>query len=417
MNTAIYVIIMAFCLLMSAFFSATETAFLSMNMTRMRTLAEGGNRRASLTCSLEGRYDRLISTLLIGNNIVNISLASIGTVVFVHIYGDIGASVSTAVITVAVLIFGEITPKSLAKDFPERFAMFAAPAVSFLMWLFTPLTYLFSQWKKLVGSIIKTKNDTRMSQEELLMFVEEVSSDGSINESERDLLRNAIEFTDLRAIDILTHRVDLEAVSTDATPEELARVFTESKFSRLLVYDGSIDNIVGIVNQKDFYSGAGVTDKPLSEIMSPPIFIPKSGKISEILKSLQKSKSHIAVILDEYGGTLGIVTMEDILEELVGEIWDEHDEVLEPFRKRGDDLYEVDASADFADFAEFFGLEAEENIFSINGWVAEKLGRMPVLGDSFRFEKLSVEVSAMEKHRVSSVNIKLERSDVFSDDQ
>lgn len=405
MNTATYIIIMLVCLLLSAFFSATETAFLSMNMTRMRTMAENGNRRAKLVCTLESKYDKLISTLLIGNNIVNIGLASIGTVVFVHIYGDAGATISTAVVTVVVLIFGEISPKSLAKDFPERFAMFAAPMVNILMWLFTPLNFLFSKWKQLLGSIIKVKSDNRMSQEELLMFVEEVQQGGSINETERDLLRNAIEFTDQRAIDILTHRVDLEGVSVDADSEEVARVFSVSKYSRLLVYDRTIDNIVGIVHQKDFYTGTGVTSKPLAEIMTPPLFIPKSGKISEILKSLQKSKSHIAVILDEYGGTLGIVTMEDILEELVGEIWDEHDEVVESFRKTGENSYNVDASVDFEDFARFFGIKCDDEIFSINGWAAEILGRMPEAGDSFSWDNLKLEISETENHRITALNV------------
>lgn len=408
MNTTVYVVIMLICLLFSAFFSATETAFLSMNMTRMRTMAENGDRRAKLVCLLESRYDKLISTLLIGNNIVNIGLASLGTVVFVHLCGDdMGATVSTAVCTVVVLIFGEITPKGLAKDFPERFAMFAAPMVKTLMWLFTPLNFFFSKWKKFVGSIIKTENDNRMSQEELLMFVEEVQQGGSINESERDLLRNAIEFTDQRAIDILTHRVDLEGVSIDAGKEEVAEAFTTSKYSRILVYSGTIDNIVGIIHQKDFYTGTGVTDKPLSEIMTPPLFIPKSGKISEILKSLQKAKSHIAVILDEYGGTLGIVTMEDILEELVGEIWDEHDEVVESFRRIGEGVYLVDATVGFEDFTEFFGLKDDEDIVSVSGWAAEVLGRMPEIGDCFRFENLDVEITASENHRLSEIKVSI----------
>ncbi len=411
MSNLVYVIIMLVFLLLSAFFSATETAFLSMNMTRMRTMAENGDKRAQLVCSLEGRYDKLISTLLIGNNIVNIGLASLGTVVFVHIYGDIGATISTAVVTVAVLIFGEISPKSLAKDFPERFAMFSAPAISMLMWFFTPLNFLFSKWKALLGRIIKVKNDTRMSQEELLMFVEEVQADGSINETERDLLRNAIEFTDRRAIDILTHRVDLEAVSLDSNAAELAGRFSDTKFSRLLVYDGSIDNIVGIINHKDFYTGTGVSERPVSEIMTPPIFIPKSGKISEILKSLQKNKSHIAVILDEYGGTLGIVTMEDILEELVGEIWDEHDEVVEAFRKTGENTYIVDASVDFSDFTEFFDIEPDEDAVSISGWMAELLGRMPETGDVLSYDELKLEVMSTDNHRVSSLKVEIEKSE------
>ncbi len=407
MNNIAYVIIMLIFLLLSAFFSATETAFLSMNMTRMRTMAESGNKRAELVCKLESKYDKFISTLLIGNNIVNIGLASIGTVLFVHIYGDIGATISTVVITVAVLIFGEISPKSLAKDSPERFSMFAAPTINALMWLFTPLNYLFSKWKNLLSHIIKVKNDTRMSQEELLMFVEEVQADGSINETERDLLRNAIEFTDRRAIDILTHRVDLEAVPLTATHEELAELFTTSKFTRLLVYDGTIDNIVGIINHKDFYTGTGINPKEINEIMTPPLFIPKSGKISEILKSLQKNKSHIAVVLDEYGGTLGIVTMEDILEELVGEIWDEHDEVIEAFKEVKEGVYLVDASVSYEDFTEFFDISSEPDIYSISGWAAQILGRMPESGDRFSFENLDVEITGAESHRVNSLRVSL----------
>jgi len=407
LNTAIYVIIMVVFLLLSAFFSASETAFLSMNMTRMRTLEEAGNKKARLACELENRYDKLISTLLIGNNIVNIGLASIGTVVFVHIYGDAGATVSTAVITVAVLIFGEISPKSLAKDMPERFAMFASPAIKLLMWLFTPLNFLFSKWKKLLGSLIKTGGDRRMSQEELLMFVEEASSEGSIDESERELLRNAIEFTDRRAMDILTHRVDLEAVSLDSPKEDLARIFTASKFSRLPVYEGSIDNIKGVINLKDFYEDTGITEKSLKDIMKPAIFIPKSGKIGDILRSLQKNKSHIAVILDEYGGTLGIVTMEDILEELVGEIWDEHDEVVEAITETDEGIYLVEGAISFDDFTEFFGFEEDEDIYSVSGWAAMHLGCMPQKGDSFNTGCFHVEITEAENHRV--VRMKLTR--------
>ena len=255
MNTVTYIIIMLVCLIGSAFFSATETAFSSANLTRLRTLSEDGKAKAALALELAGKYDKLISTLLIGNNIVNIALASLGTVVFVRIYGDPGATISTAVITVVVLVFGEVSPKSLAKDSPERFAMFAAPFVKALVWLLTPVNWLFTQWKKLLSKIFKSSGDNKMSQAELLMFVDEVQADGSIDEGEGELLRSAIEFGELRAIDILTHRVDLEAVSLDADAEEIARVFSATKFSRLLVYDRSIDNIVGIVHQKDFYTG------------------------------------------------------------------------------------------------------------------------------------------------------------------
>ena len=322
MNPIAGLVAMIFCIIMSAYFSATETAFSAINKTRLKVMADDGDKKAQRVLRLAENYDKLLSTILIGNNIVNIATASIGTLIFVALYGDMGATISTAVVTVAVLIFGEITPKSIAKDNPESFAMFSAPFIGFLIWLFTPLNFLFYLWKKLVQKVIKSDPETKMSQEELLQLVEDVQQEGSIDESEGELLRNAIEFRDLIAEDILTHRVDLEAVSVDATKEEVAQTFTQSRFSRLLVYKDTIDNVVGVIHQKDFYINGGMTEKSLSEIMTPPVFIHQYEKIRDLLDFLQENKSHIAIVIDEYGGTLGIVTMEDILEELVGEIWD-----------------------------------------------------------------------------------------------
>lgn len=334
------IIALAVLILMSGYFSATETAFLSCNKTRLRTMAEKGNKRAALVNRLNENYDRLLSTILIGNNIVNLAAASIGTVLFVRLYGDIGATVSTAVITVLVLIFGEITPKNVAKDCPEKLAMFSAPIIRVLIWIFTPLNFLFGLWKKLISKVLHLESDSKMSQEELLMLVEEVREGGTIDSEEGDLLKNAIEFNDMRAEDILTHRVDLEAVDIESTKEEIAEVFTQSKFARLPVYEDSIDNIIGILNMKDFYDGTGITAKSIRDIMTKPLFVLKSEKIDELLKLLQETKSQMAVILDEYGGTLGIVTLEDILEELVGEIWDEHDEVTEEYIPIGENRWE-----------------------------------------------------------------------------
>ena len=328
MATSTYIIIMAVCLVLSAYFSATETAFSSVNTTKLKALAEKGNKKAALACRLEEQYGKLISTVLIGNNIVNIAMASLGTVIFVRQYGDSGATISTVVVTVVVLIFGEISPKSIAKDCAEQFTMFSAPFIQFLIWVFTPLNFLFSLWKKLLAKLFCLNPDSRMSQEELLMLVDEVQQDGSIDKNEGELLKNAIEFSEQEAQDILVHRVDLAALPVGSSPEEIAAMFSETKHSRLLVYEGSIDNILETVHQKDFYVGCGITDKPLREILSPVIFVLENEPISQLLKKLQKGKTHIAVVVDEYGGTCGIVTMEDILEELVGEIWDEHDETV-----------------------------------------------------------------------------------------
>ena len=402
------IVAMVFCVIMSAYFSATETAFSSLNKTRLKALSEKGNKKADLALSLEEKYDKLISTILIGNNIVNITLASIGTLMFVKIMQgdqDAGATLSTVVVTVTVLIFGEITPKSIAKDNPEKFAMFSAPFLRVLMVILTPINFLFSQWKKLISKIFKVSEDTKMSQEELLLLVEEVQQEGSIDESEGELLKNAIEFRDQVAEDILTHRTDLEAVSVDTDKEEVARVFTQSRFSRLLVYEENIDNIVGVLNIKDFYMNSGITDKPLQEVMTPPIFIHQSEKIRDLLNQLRAAKTHIAVVIDEYGGTLGIVTMEDILEELVGEIWDEHDEVQESFKMLSENTYLADCMVNLDEFADCFDVEIESESVSLGGWVMEQLGGIPEVGENFTYENLHITVTELDAHRVSYVTV------------
>ena len=401
------IIAMVILVLFSAYFSATETAFSSLNKTRIKTLVEKGNKRAKLVLKLSDNYDKLLSAILIGNNIVNISLASIATVLFVKLYGDVGATISTVVITVVVLIFGEISPKSLAKDSPEKFAMFSAPFINVLIIILTPLNFIFSQWKKLLSKVFKIEESQGISQEELLMIVEEVQQEGSIDDNSGELIRSAIEFRDLKAEEILTHRMDLEAVSIDADKQEIAEKFSQTKFSRLLIYDNSIDNIVGVIHQKDFYIDGAISPQSISEIMSAPVFVQQSDKINDILKTLQKEKSHVAVVLDEYCGTLGIVTMEDILEELVGEIWDEHDEVVESFIKIDDSTYTVECSITTEEFFEFFGLKPNEESISLSGWIMENLGDVPNVNDTFSYEHLDITVLEMDIHRTEKISVKV----------
>ena len=400
------ILAMAVCLLMSAYFSATETAFSSLNRTRIKVLADNGNRKASLVLSLSNNYDRLISTILIGNNIVNIAVASIGTLLFVEIYGDIGATVSSVVVTVAVLIFGEITPKSIAKDSPEKFAMFCAGFIRFWLFVLTPLNFIFSKWKKLVSRFFKTDESSKMSHEELLVLVEDVENDGGIDRSEGELLKNAIEFGDLSAEEILTHRMDIEAVGVDESKENIAEKFTKTRFSRLLVYEDSIDRIVGVLHQKDFYVDGRVSDKPVVEIMTKPVFVYQHTKVREILKRLQVNKSHIAVVVDEFGGTMGMVSMEDILEELVGEIWDEHDEVEKSFEMLGNGSYRVDCSVSLGDFCDFFGVDIESDSISVGGWIMEKFNRIPNEGDGFDVNGFRITVASLDANRVSFVTVK-----------
>lgn len=400
------ILAMAVCLLMSAYFSATETAFSSLNRTRIKVLADNGNKKAALVLNLSNNYDRLISTILIGNNIVNIAVASIGTLLFVEIYGDIGATISSVVVTVAVLIFGEITPKSIAKDSPEKFAMFCAGFIRFWLVVLTPLNFIFSKWKKLISRFFKTDESSRMSHEELLVLVEDVENEGGIDKNEGELLKNAIEFGDLSAEEILTHRMDIEAVGLDDSKESVAEKFTKTRFSRLLVFEDSVDRIVGVLHQKDFYVNGRMTDKTIADIMTKPVFVYQHTKVREILKRLQVNKSHIAVVVDEFGGTMGIVSMEDILEELVGEIWDEHDEVEKAFEKLNNGLYRVDCSVSLGDFCDFFGVDIKSDSVSVGGWVLEKLNGIPSEGDGFDVDGLRVTVANLDANRVSFVTVK-----------
>ena len=396
---------MAACLILSAYFSATETAFSSANSTRLKTLAEKGSKKAKLACELLEHYDKLLSTILIGNNIVNILMASIGTVLFVRHYGDAGATISTIVVTVVVLVFGEISPKSVAKDCAERFAMFSAPILQVFLFVLTPLNFLFSLWKKLLAKVFRLNGESKMSQEELLMLVDEVQQDGSIDKNEGELLKNAIDFSEQQAQDILIHRVDLAALPIIASKEEVAALFTETKYSRLLIYQDSIDHILGTVHQKDFYVGCGITEKPLEEIIVPPLFVLENEPISRLLKTLQKAKTHVAVVVDEYGGTCGIVTMEDILEELVGEIWDEHDEIEVFIRKTGANTFLVDAGMDFDEFAAYFQLKADSEMTSVSGWVMEQFGRVPESGERISAGPLDVLVTKVDNHRIEEIQI------------
>lgn len=408
-SDSISLIIIIVCIVMSAYFSATETAFSSLNKIRIKNMAEKGNKKAALVMKLSESYDSLLSTILIGNNIVNILSASLATVLFVKILGDeAGTSVSTAVTTVIVLIFGEVSPKSIAKESPEKFAMFSAPLLRVLVFLLTPFNFLFKQWKKFLSLIIKSEEDGGITEEELLSIVEEAEEDGGINEQESMIIQNAIDFTEQEAIDVLTPRIDITGVSTTATKEEIAKIFTETAYSRLPMYEETLDHIIGIIYHKDFYNYVYNTDKDISEIVKPVIFIPKSKKIGVLLKELQQKKSHIAVVLDEYGGTVGIITLEDILEELVGEIWDEHDEASQDIEVKSEKECLVSGNANLEKVFEVLSLESDEEhikALTVNGWLMDILGRVPKENDSITYKDFTITVLEMDENRVEKVQI------------
>lgn len=403
------IIAMAVLVFMSGFFSATETAFSTFNRVRMKNLASDGDKRAELVMTLADDYDALLSTILIGNNIVNIALASIATVFFVSLFPANGAAVSTAVSTVVVLIFGEVSPKSIAKEAPDGFVKFAAPIVRCLMIIFTPINFLFRSWKKLLAKILKLKGESGMTEDELISIVDEVQQDGVINESEGELIRSAIEFNDVEVADIITPRVDVVAVEKDTPTDEISEVFFKTGFSRLPVYEETIDNIIGILHEKDFYYFVNRTGgKDITTILGKAIYVPGHIKISKLLSQFQQAKAHMAIVLDDYGGTLGIATLEDVLEELVGDIWDEHDEVVELFTANPDGSVTVSGNARPVDMFEYFDEEPEDEDElpqTVNGWVTMVLGNFPSVGEEFDCGKLHVVVTKTDEKVVEEIKI------------
>ena len=397
------IIALVFLVLCSAFFSASETAYTSLNLVRMKRMAADGDARAAKVLKLAERYESLLSSILIGNNIVNILASSLATVLFVRALGNKGVTVSTLVITVVILLVGEVTPKNIAKEHAETIAMKFYPVLFALTKLFTPLNWLLGCWQKLIGKVVKPAEDRGYTEEELITIVEEAENEGGIDAHESELIKSAIEFTDVDVEEILTPRVEIQAMELGASDDEISDLFQESGYSRLPVYQETVDNIVGILHEKDFYANRGKV--PVRELMSTPTYVMQNTKVSDLLKLLQKTKSHMAVVVDEYDGVQGIVTMEDILEELVGEIWDEHDEVVEEYRALPDGGYLVDGGANLDDMLELFDIHKEYDPVTVNGWVREELGRFPKAGDSFECDNLIVTVEKAEKRRATKVRV------------
>lgn len=401
-------------LLLSAFFSATETAFTSLNRIKMKNMANDDVKNAKLVLKLEDRYDKLLSTILIGNNIANIGMTAIATVMFVALLGgSLGPTASTVVMTVAVLIFGEISPKNIAKEHPEGFALFAAPVMRGLMWLFTPLNVFFSLWKKLLGKLFGTQENGSYTEDELITIVEEAQIGGSIGKEQQELITNAIEFDDLEAIDVITPRVDIVAVELGTSVEEIGRTFKESGLSRLPVYEDDLDNIIGIINQKDFHNYVVGENRELEQYIKPVAYVAESIKAAVLLKKMQTKKTHIAIIVDEYGGTTGLVTMEDIIEELVGKIYDEHDAIeMREVTRLYDGSYSVAGGANVEKFFEMVGEDIDINATTINGWVMIELDRLAKVGDTFTYRSrhkiFHVRVTRADERRALMVQIRIE---------
>ena len=408
----IYIVVILVLVLFSSYFSATETAFTSLNRIKIKNMPQ--SRRTRLVLRLEDRYDKVLSTILIGNNIVNIAMTAIATVLFIKLCGRMGATWATIVMTVVVLIFGEISPKSMAKQAPERFALFSAPILRIFLVILAPLNFFFTHWQRMLTKVFRVEADKGISDQELLTIVEEAETDGYIDEERSELIQNAIEFSDLEAGDILTPRVDIVAVSMDTSKEEIAELFRSTGFSRVPVYEEGLDNVIGVLNQKDFHNYLNGTDEDILSYVKPAAFAPGTMKISQLLKKMQEIKTHIAIIVDEYGGTEGLLTMEDIIEELVGEIYDEHDTVdVQDFIRLPDGSWNVMCTAQIHEFFEALDLDADMDVTTVNGWVLEQLGAIPRAGDRFNYvcgdTLLRVRVLRADAKKAIEINVFTEK--------
>lgn len=413
-DSIIMLFVMILLTALSGFFSATETAFLSFNRIRMKSLASSGNKKAALVLKLDDQYDKLITTTLIGNNIVNITLTTISTLFFMHLLKnmseDLVATISTIVITVVVLIFGEISPKTLAKDHADGYTLSVCSIMKGLLTIFTPFTALFSLLKKLLCKIFKTDSVSITTEDDLITMVEEAEQDGGLDEDESELIRSAIEFSDLTAGEILTPRIDIAAVREDTDPREIMMLFFDTGYSRLPVIGDSVDDIKGVLHEKDFFFAFNSGKADLRSFYQKPLFVSKHHKVDDLLRDLQSEKCHMAFVIDEFGGLLGIVTMEDIIEELIGDVWDEHDEV-ETFSMivNDDGSITMDCAADLDELFDYFDIkyeEEDEKPQTINGWIQMKFEGIPEIGETFTYGNLQVKVTDCDKKMVKEINVK-----------
>ena len=399
---------------LSAFFSATETAYSSCNKIRLKSMETQGNKRAARVLKQLDSYDKVISTVLVGNNIVNITMTTLATLFFVEILtstkaADFAPTISTIVMTVLVLIFGEITPKTLAKENAESFACGVSGTVAFIMIILYPINWLFSVWRKFVSLIFKKKKEQTYTEDELLTIVETAEEEGGIKQHESQLIRSAIEFEDLDVDDIMVPRVNVVAIEEETSLDNINELFASSGFSRLPVFAKTIDTVIGVLHEKDFYQLLREGGTDIHDKISPCICVSLNMKISKVLRMLQKAKVHLAIVVDEFGGTAGIVTLEDILEELVGEIWDEHDEVEVLYKQIDDNTFLVQGNENLDDMFEELGVETrvEFDSTSVGGWVTEQMEKIPVAGESFTFENLDIVVTKANARRVLEVKVKV----------
>lgn len=403
----IYLIVILVLLVCSALFSASETAFSSVNKIRLKSDAMQGNARAAKALALAESFERALTAILIGNNLVNILSASLGTILFTEWFGEGGVGISTMVMTVLVLIFGEILPKSYAKNHAEQLTLLLAAPLNGLIWILTPLVFLFNQLAKLVT---KKGAQPSVTEDELKVIVDQIEEEGVLEEQESALVRSALEFDEISVDEVLVPRVRVTAIPKDTPIAEIKQIFLSERYSRLPVYDNTIDDIIGFITEKDFFGLLESGGSSLTPIIKNVLRLPEFARISEAMKQMQRAKSHIAIVVDQYGGTKGIVTLEDIIEELVGEIYDEADEIVPMLTKCGENRYEVSGELSIADLCD--SLELSENLIvtdctSVGGWLTELAGHIAEEGETVSGDWFRMTVLQMQEQRIQRILLEL----------
>ena len=399
------ILIIIILIIMSAVFSGSEMAFSSVNKIRLKNYASQGNKRAEKALKIANKFDDALTTILIGNNIVNILSTSISTVLFTQILGSGGVGAATVVMTILVLIFGEITPKSYAKSHAESVALFMAEPLLILIKLMTPVVFFF----KILQNFMKPKNEQpTVTEDELKYMIEEIEEQGVLEEQESDLVRSALEFDEITVDEILIPRVNVVAIERNEDFNKIKELFLTEMYSRLPVYEKNVDNIIGVITNKSFFRLMDENKEDITEIIQDIIHLSDLKLISEALKEMQKNKTHMAVVLDQYGGTKGIITMEDIIEELVGEIYDENDEIINNFIQTGENEYEVSGELNISDMLE--NLNLPDNVIesagnTIGGWVMELLGHVAKEGETAQSGAFKMHVMSVKEQKIQKIRL------------
>ena len=411
------ILIMGILLVLSASFSASETALTAANKIRLKNQAEEGDKNAEGALKLISKYDSALSALLISNNIVNILSSALATALCLELFGSNGVGIATAVTTVLIIIFGEVLPKSFANDNSEKLIKLVQKPLQAIIFILTPAIKVLEFLKKVLTGRMKKDNTPTVTERELMSIIDEIEGEGVLQQDEAELVQSAIEFNDISAGEILTPRVDICAFDRNRTKQEILNLFLENNFSRMPVFENSIDKIVGFVNQKDFFAAMLQSeDFPIESVMKPCLYVPPRKKIIDIMHTLQKNKMHMAVVTDEYGGTLGILTLEDILEQLVGDIWDEHDEETQFITKIDELNYEVMGEISMNDLYEQILDTKNHNIkgyLTLSGYLMDKLNRIPQNGDAFEDAYIHYTVTKVDDNRIKLVNVRVLQPEDF----